>query len=74
MIVTCNAQPFSLNKSNQQCLLIRTWKQHMLSTSDVRYRVFRALRRQKMNSTSDVANKLFDSTIKLLVRAILYLN
>ncbi|CAF3364177.1 unnamed protein product [Rotaria sp. Silwood1] len=67
---TCNAQPFPLNKSNRQCLLVRTWKQQLSSSSssvDIRYRIFRALRRRKMNSTMDVANKLFDLTIKLLV-------
>ncbi|CAF4662218.1 unnamed protein product [Rotaria sp. Silwood1] len=67
---TCNAQPFPLNKSNRQCLLVRTWKRQLLSSSssvDIRYRIFRALRRRKMNSTMDVANKLFDLTIKLLV-------
>ncbi|CAF0808478.1 unnamed protein product [Adineta steineri] len=68
---TCNARPFVFNQSNQQCLLIRTWKQK-LSSGDIRYRIFRALRRQIMNSTTDVANKLFDLTIKLLVKICLY--
>jgi hypothetical protein len=68
LIVTCNAQPFLLNKSNQQCSIIPTWKKRLaLSTTDVQYRIFRALRQRKMNSTKDVANKLFDLTIKLLV-------
>ncbi|CAF0911578.1 unnamed protein product [Rotaria sordida] len=73
---TCNAQPFLLNKSNRQCLLIRTWKQQLSlssSSTDIRYRIFRALRRRKMNSTMDVANKLFDLTIKLLVSDNLYI-
>jgi hypothetical protein len=64
-----------LIKSNPQCLLIRTWKQQLNSplSTDVRYRIFRALRRRVMNSTNDVANKLFDLSIKLLVRNILEL-
>ncbi|CAF2504289.1 unnamed protein product [Rotaria sp. Silwood2] len=74
-LVTCNAQPFPLNKSNRQCLLIRTWKRQLslpaLST-DIRYRVFRALRRRKMNSIQDVANKLFELTQKLLVSGNFY--
>ncbi|UJR27496.1 hypothetical protein I4U23_008780 [Adineta vaga] len=63
---TCNAQPFQLKKSNQQCSLIHTWKTQFKASDDIRYRIFRALRRQQINSTTDVGNKIFDLTIKLL--------
>ena len=68
-IATCPAQPFLRKQPSNQCLLVRTWKKQLLSksTSDVRYRVFRALRRKSMNSTMDVATKLFDLSLKLLV-------
>ena len=63
-----------MDRRNQQCLLVRTWKRQLSSSSDVRYRIFRALRQQKMNSTRDVSNKLFNLTIKLIVSGILHLN
>ncbi|CAF1929045.1 unnamed protein product [Rotaria magnacalcarata] len=67
---TCDAQPFLLKKPNRQCLLVRTWK-HNLSLpaaafTDVRYRIYRALRRRKVQSMLDVANKLYDLTMKIL--------
>ncbi|CAF4524021.1 unnamed protein product, partial [Rotaria magnacalcarata] len=74
LIVTCDAQPFLLKKPNRQCLLVRTWK-HNLSLpaeafTDVRYRIYRALRRRKVQSMLDVANKLYDLTMKILVNDI----
>ena len=67
--MTCTAQPYRLKTTSQRCLLIRTWRKQMMSTNDVRYRIFRALRRQQVNSTTDVGNKLYELAVKLLVRA-----
>ncbi|CAF0804952.1 unnamed protein product [Adineta ricciae] len=64
--LTCTAQPYRLKTTPQHCLLVRTWRKQMTSTNDVRYRIFRALRRQQVNSTADVGNKLYELAVKLL--------
>ncbi|CAM4859821.1 unnamed protein product [Rotaria socialis] len=67
---TCDAQPFLLKKPNRQCLLVRAWKNNLslpaASFTDTRYRIYRALRRRKVQSMLDVANKLYDLTMEIL--------
>jgi hypothetical protein len=68
-LATCSVRPFFWKSSTSQCLLIRTWKQRATLSliDDIRYRTFRALRRNKINSTDNLAQQLFESSLKFLV-------